>query len=494
MRGTIYFIFVMFFIGGALFTGYIEESAFLAMNALLYIVFLIVIGVRKSLTVTWLHIPVILFAACYWIACFYAVDLEAAVLEASRVSSLIPLSFMMLMIDREKLTRLMALWPWIGLFYVVVGILFQLERDGRLESTLQYANALAIVLLVNILISMLLFAKSKSNIQLFLIVVNAAGLLLTFSRSVWVLWLISVVVMIAVIPQFRNKKSILKLAACHLASLIFAMLIKQDILFFLNRISTIQTKTSEFQIRLVYWRDSLKMFADHLFGGSGGGGWAVLQHSYQSQEYYVKFIHNHYIQVFLDIGVFGGAAWLTLIVLFYKNAFTQLNATESTDELSIRGILIIVTVMLLHAGFDFDLTFPMLLAMLLCFMLPVSRKIKEIRIGGFMLSGVISASALIAFFFMWMAAAYLWKEQGLRAVRANDLEFAQKQFVRVERAIPWSNSLLYESAKVDVRKGNESGDPSYYALAEEKLARARSMVPQKKLYIDLIEDINKGKR
>lgn len=491
MGGTIvYFVMMLFFLGGAIYTGYFVEHAFLTMNVLIYIGFIVVLMFKRSITVTWMHLPIGLFAACYWIACINAVDLEAAILEASRVSSLIPLSLMVTMLAREKLVKLLSIWPWIGSALVLIGIAFQMERQGRLESTLQYANALALILLVSILISVLVFAKTRSKLQLILLTVNAAGLLLTFSRSVWIFWLIAVVVTIFLIPQLRTKRSILSLAASHLVSLIIAMLIKQDILFFLNRVASIQTKTSEFQIRLVYWKDSIAMFFDYMWGGTGGGGWAVLQHMYQSQEYYVKFIHNHYVQVFLDIGLIGGLCWLAIIIIFIKNGLSHWKTVEGTDEMNIKGLFVIVIVMLLHAGFDFDLTFPLIFTLLISLMLLIPQKMKEIQVSGVKLGVVISVAVISALFFAWMAVGYHWKEQAVRAVRANDLDHAQEQLHRAEKVIPWSSAILYESAKIYVRMGNDSGDPRDYEQAERELLKARHMVPQQEVYKVLLKSIN----
>jgi O-antigen ligase len=493
MGGSIvYIILMLFFLGGAIYTGYIVEQAFLVVNALVYIGFFLVLIRRRSVTVTWLHLPIGLYVACYWVACINAVDFEAALLEASRVSSLIPLSLMATMLAREKLTKLLFIWPWIGSFLVFIGIAFQLEREGRLESTLQYANALALILLAGILISMLSFAKAPSNLQLILLIINAVGLLLTFSRSVWILWLISAAAAILLIPQLRTKKSMIYVAACHLASLIIAMVIKQDVLFFLNRVASIQTKTSEFQIRLVYWKDSFQMFMDYMWGGTGGGGWTVLQYAYQSQQYFVKFIHNHYVQVFLDIGLIGGLCWLAVIAVFVKNGLPLLKSVGSAKDVEDKGLFIIITVMLLHAGFDFDLIFPLILTLLISLMLLMPQKVMALEVKGVKLAAAGTAAIIAAFFFGWMAAGYHWKEQAVRAVRANDLGYAQEQLKRAESAIPWSSSILYESAKIYVRMGNDSGDPSDYELAEGELLKAKQMVPEQKLYTDLLESINKN--
>ncbi|WP_337103923.1 hypothetical protein [Paenibacillus sp. YIM B09110] len=131
-----FFILAAFFLFGAIFKGYYFDTALLFMNALVILGFSILLFLQKSLTVTWLHIPLVLFVACYWIACLYAVDLESAILEASRVTSLIPLSLIVTMLPRQRLTQLYSLGPWLGILFVAAGVLFQMERNGRLEPLL----------------------------------------------------------------------------------------------------------------------------------------------------------------------------------------------------------------------------------------------------------------------------------------------------------------------------------------------------------------------
>ncbi|MGO4372151.1 O-antigen ligase family protein, partial [Paenibacillus sp. MCAF20] len=464
----------------------------LFMNAFLLLAFLLVLLLQKSLLINWLHIGVILYVACYWIACLYAVDLEAALLEASRVTSLIPLSLLVMNLSAQHLSKLYSSWNFLGLMLVVVGLLFHMERNGRLESLLYYANTLAIILLVNLLLSMFSFSKSQSKIHLFTMTITATGLLLTFSRSVWILWLLSIIAAIVFIPRMRALSTLLYVTASHAAGLLLAMAIKQDILFFLGRVSSIQASTPEFQIRLTYWKDSLSMFTHYFWGGSGGGGWAGLQHLYQSQPYFVKYIHNHFVQVALDIGIIGLIIWLTILIVFYKKAIVEVRTQKEGEGFYKKETLLIVSVMLLHAGFDFDLNFPVVFAMLICLIIPMSSRTPIIlKMGAFKLSALSMVTALVIIFFIWMGTAYNWMNQGIRAAKNEQFVTAVSHLSKAEHSIPWSHSILYESAKVYIRKGNATKDRKYFESAKQQLELAIAKVPHQQLYTDLVEELNK---
>lgn len=122
------------------------------------------------------------------------------------------------------------------------------------------------------------------------------------------------------------------------------------------------------------------MIRDYWWGGTGGGGWNVLVHMYRSQDYYVKFVHNHFVQITLDIGIFGLLVFMGWLVIFYSTAIMRLKHLGSQESLWSKGILLIVTTMLLHAGFDFDLTYPFLIGLLVCLTVPASGTTYRLRV------------------------------------------------------------------------------------------------------------------
>ncbi|WP_168123641.1 hypothetical protein [Paenibacillus sp. HB172176] len=202
-----YYSLFSFFILGAIWGGFVTESAFLMIDAILAVLLVLVLWQRGSITFGWTHIGLFILVSCYWISCFYAVDLEGAVLEAARVTSLIPISLLISCLTKEQLKKVVRLWPWTGTGITVIGLLFHLFRNGRLESTIQYANALAILLLITILISMLFHTHFHPKILFPLLILNTTGLLLTFSRSVWILWLLSVIALIMITPSLRSLET-----------------------------------------------------------------------------------------------------------------------------------------------------------------------------------------------------------------------------------------------------------------------------------------------
>jgi O-antigen ligase len=490
MSSRIVFILLCFYFWvGAVWQGYYAETAYLCSNVILFTALLVVICRKRELVLSRIHIFVFLFVAVYWIAAIHSVDPEQAILESARVSALLPLSLFIQMIPADSLKRLYGLWPWVGAMLTIIGLALAMERNGRLESTLEYANALAIFLLVNIGVSMLLYLQERRVVHLALLAVNAVGLLLTFSRSVWVLWLILALAALIWFPELRKRRMWISIGAAHLCSVVIAFLIKGDALFFWQRVSSIQSKTSEFQIRLVYWKDSLGVIRDYWWSGTGGGGWNVLLHLYRSQDYFVRYVHNHFVQITLDTGVLGLIVFAGWLGVFYRSAVHKLRVSQDREASWIKGVILFVSVMTLHAGFDFDFTFPFLFGLFLCMTIPMDPNKVELRLSGKAIAIAVPVSVAVIGLWTWMAIGYGYKQSADFQVRAGQYSKGQELFTTAERLLPWSSATLYESAKGYVRQGNATGDGFYYRLAREKLIAALERVPEQTLYSDLLQQL-----
>lgn len=490
MSNIVMFIFLsLYFWIGALWQGYFAETAYLSSNLVLFAGLLVLICRKRELVFSRIHVFVFLFVAAYWISVVYAVDVEQAVLEASRVTGLLPLSLMIQLVPDDQLKRLYKVWPWIGAMLTVAGVLLEMERNGRLESTIEYANALAIFLLVNIGISLLAYLQERRIVHLTLMTANAVGLLLTFSRSVWVLWLVMIIASVILFPELRKRPTWLYVGVVHLTSMIIALLIKGDGFFFWQRVSSIQSKTSEFQIRLVYWKDALKMLRVHGVAGTGGGGWNVLLPFYRSQDYFVRYVHNHFIQIALDIGMFGILVFLGWLGVFYWTSIKKLKMPKDEGFLWLKGAVLLVSVMALHAGFDFDLTFPFIFSVLLCLTVPMDSKTFKWRLPSPKIAIVAPVLLALIGWWGWLAVGYGYSQAADYQVRASDHSEAQSLFSRAEHMLPWSSTVLYGSAKEYVRQGNETGDHSYYEMARKKLVMASEKVPDQTLYQELLNQI-----
>lgn len=75
--------------------------------------------------------------------------------------------------------------------------------------------------------------------------------------------------------------------------------------------------------RFELFRDAIKVIKDYPILGAGGGGWAALYQGYQEQPYVSKEVHNHYLQVWIEAGIFGFLSfigiWISFAAAFIRN-------------------------------------------------------------------------------------------------------------------------------------------------------------------------------
>lgn len=346
------FIFLAPFLHGMLETG----EAFIGFGILLMaMVFLAIRGINP---IERSNVLLFLLAFLYWVSNLYAPEIRDAVTEAVKLSCLV---FAYLLIYNERFASKLQILKGLivtNSVVVVVGLLFQLYREGRLQSVVEYANVLAIVLLITASASLLLYIKEKNWSNLVHFVIQLSGILLTMTRAVWVLWIVLMFVMVIGYQLYRNRNAIAVLVGGHVAAFVLAGLIKGNFLFLLQRAEQINTQASEFQIRLKYWGDALQMIRDHPWFGVGAGGWKNLQQLYQ-QDYYVSYVHNGYLQIALDIGLIGLALAIAAVFILIWQAIQFRYDMDAEQRSWMIWLSAIGCMVVIHIGFDFDMNFAM---------------------------------------------------------------------------------------------------------------------------------------
>ena len=110
-----------------------------------------------------------------------------------------------------------------------------------------------------------------------------------------------------------------------------------------GRFLTLSFKESTFVGRILYFRDALPLILKHPFG-IGYGGYYYIQQSIQTGLYSVRYIHNDFLQIALDIG------WVPFIMLIWVIIKTFLKTKDFRRRL-------LLFVFVTHSCFDFNLQF-----------------------------------------------------------------------------------------------------------------------------------------
>ena len=135
--------------------------------------------------------------------------------------------------------------------------------------------------------------------------------------------------------------------------------------------SMIDFNDKPIQFRLLTWRSTLSMIAEHPLG-VGLANYEMTYPEYRSPEEHritgrfkkVKHAHNEYLQTTAELGVYGTVAFLFLIVSFFRaGARAARNARAPRDKLMLQAVLVGQLAMLVHSLFSFPSHLPVTLMM-----------------------------------------------------------------------------------------------------------------------------------
>lgn len=249
----------------------------------------------------------------------------------------------------------------VGIFAAVKPEVFQgAVFQERIQSTFQYANSLAIYMLICYFIGIYICQTLDNKFSYwnwFICCVLSFVLLLTFSRGVIFIYIFSIVFFL-----FQNPKEIVQkiwkpIAFTNLMVLLTIFLvafIKEELP--IQRVVQVSIYTPELQARVAYFIDAIKIIIDNPFLGIGGGNWASQQFQYQTTYYYVKMIHSQLLQMTVDAGIFAGV----LFALVWCALFIRTNDIARKDIYFKPLMKTLVLAVGIHSLVDLDLAFPVI--------------------------------------------------------------------------------------------------------------------------------------
>ena len=399
--------------------------------------------VKKSMT----SIAIGILCLFYGISALWAVDFGMAIVGFFKFLP-IGLFLLCLMQEEESADKMKKLLPYLASGMTIVSlagmyipkIAFRFSVAGRLAGFFEYPNTFALFLLVSELL--LLSKENKKNYDYLMFIVLGVGILFTGSRTAFVL-AIAANLLLAVL--LKGKKAFgLCLRGCILAGVILTF--NQELL---QRFLTISTSESTFVGRLLYFQDALPVILRKPLG-TGFLGHYFMQQSIQTGVYSVRYLHNDFLQILIDIG------WIPFLLMVIAVIKTMCNKKRSLGDKVILGVMI------LHSSFDFNLQFISMFCLLVLFLdwqegktIILQKSAKRMQ-AGFVVAAVLS---------VYMAV-------GLICMRAGDYKLAN-------HLQPWNTEnnimLLTQTDDVDemaelaqkIINKNEYVTLAYSALAKQ---------------------------
>lgn len=324
----------------------------------------------------------------YGVSCFVAIDTGSAVLGFIRmliIYGLYQFFYQLELTEKELVEKSILLAGMTMSVFSLIGLVFDfgeqfLFQNQRLGGFFQYANTFAVFMLATVILAI----KADNKKWLYGIPFCIACLYLSYSRSLIIMAGITCIGLIILKPKKAYHLIWLVPMGIILGMFISGCL---DLTGGVQRLSGMSLQVSEWQTRLLYYEDGLKLTLQNPFG-IGYLGYKYIQGSIQSGVYQVKFIHNGALQVLLD----GGILALLGVCLSILACCYQILRNKAWIKGLLLGLLIC------HALIDFDLQF--LGIWILVLMLFVDVREKEWSIKTVPKRGVLcGVAALLAFYF-----------------------------------------------------------------------------------------------
>lgn len=363
-------------------------------------------------------------------AIFFAVDVGMAFLGIARVLWIVPFLLLYQQQNCEQKRRFFRAIPRIAAAITVIGlagiVILPLKEvfwvNHRLGGTFQYPNTFAVFLLTGVII--LLYEESGGMGQALCFGILCIGIAASGSRIAMVMSVFVIGTLLIVKKRWRLCGIFLALVTVG-AIYIFAAGDTDTI----GRILRLSLSESTFTGRLLYAYDALGLLARHPFG-MGYMGYYYAQSMIQTGVYTVRYVHNDLLQIGLDIG------WIPMLAYVWAVCRCVLGR-----ELSAEKKWIVLTVFV-HGLFDFDLSY----TVMMCLMLVIMNDVSPGKAGSRFLAGFQVNGRVLSVMCAAMAGLCIYIAVPAMAEYCSDYELAADIY-------PWHTEaklhLLSESDDID---------------------------------------------
>jgi len=221
--------------------------------------------------------------------------------------------------------------------------------------------------------------------------------------------------------------------------------------------------------RLYFYFDSLKILEDKWIFGGGGKTWYYNYQKVQEYNYYSKESHSYLLDVWMNFGIIGIGAFLSIIIITIYNIYKKIKKEKRLSHLLetiITGTLLII----IHSFIDFDLSFLIMLVVLFMMLAIINQKDKAIK-DNLKIAELCIIGVLIYLTIFSINELYIYKIKKLK----NEGDFLNLGIYKTEFLF----SEIKETVKIKERREIQS------KKLFEQLEQYISLEPEKnKLYVN----------
>ncbi len=377
-----------------------------------------------------------------------------------------------------------------GLFVSILGILeymgfgiFKWEKpvtqQVQMWVTMGNSNAVAqyLIMVIPVALGIMLHSKNFKWMLVWACIISIMGscLILTFAKGAWLGLAGALLFFVAL--NARKKVTVMVLVGIVAVLFITGLFVNGR----LAQIFKEEEKDATFIGRVVMWQSSIRMLQVHPFLGSGLNNFYLLFPKYQVSKFNEVLpnrrpmqVHNDYIQLAVEVGILGLAAFLWIVVRYMKYGMSIIKSNG--DKWLTSGLVCGIIALLIHSLTDFGLQMPAPAMMMWVFMGitvaagekgkgTVPGKMDSPRRQGFLWIIYAIFIILVIRYSLMPFMAHLAYQRGNSLIMSGRIESAVKEY---EKAVRLDDSLTDGYSTL----GSVYAGQGLYAQAIEELKKS----------------------
>lgn len=415
-----------------------------SLAAILFIVIIIKMLIqnkRIKIYFNYCFLSILILTIFSLLTCIWAIDKQDAIFGFFRILTILLFVIILMQQEYEEIKACYKIIPRSAIIMIIICIIMKFipnlseyvySDNGRLGGFFQYSNTFALFLLIGI--NILIYDAGKIKIKIFQVMILLIGILLTGSRTVFLLTILTFIIYLFL---SKNKKEKIIMFSLFLIIILISLIIvaKTNNLQTIGRYLTISINSSTLWGRIIYYKDALKLIKNNIFG-YGYMGYSYIYPTVQTANYSVLFVHNDFLQIALDYGIFAMLSFIGAIL--YSIFCKKTNKIQK----------IILILMFLHMMIDFDLQF-LVMFFVLIFMQDLTRQKKwEITIDSSIVLYVVMIIILFGYAYLGIANFTNYIERNNIAINMlSNYTQAKVDFIKNEKDLNNANRISNEILK-----------------------------------------------
>ncbi|MBI5555274.1 MAG: O-antigen ligase family protein [Elusimicrobia bacterium] len=237
-------------------------------------------------------------------------------------------------------------------------IVWQAWSGQQITGYLLNANVASgfFIMVIPVLISRLAVANIQKKAlisslpEIVLIVIILSGLWVNRSLGAWLSLFLGMTLFMILSSKKIVENNIILPKCIFLGILIGAVVLS----YFLM----IKIHEPEVYNRLWWWKGAVSMIRDHPLGGVGLGNFGAMYLVYKTAGLNSLYAHNHYLQLWSEIGIFGLFFWLVGVYKVVSGNLSNLAKQEPQRQFISLGLISATCGLLLNSLLDYSLAIP----------------------------------------------------------------------------------------------------------------------------------------